>query len=112
MTDLHDLSALELLDQYRRKTLSPLDVAKDVVSWIERCEPKLHAMYAFDPEGALASAKGAEARWQKGQPTGGLDGVPITIKENIATKGVPVPLGTAATELKPAPADAPPAALA
>ncbi len=110
MTNLHDLSALELLDQYRRKTLSPLDVARDVVSWIERCEPKLHAMYAFDPEGALASAKGAEARWQKGEPAGGLDGVPITIKENIATKGVPVPLGTAATELKPAAADAPPAA--
>ena len=36
--------------------------------------------------------------------------MPITIKENIATKGVPVPLGTAATELVPAAADAPPAA--
>jgi aspartyl-tRNA(Asn)/glutamyl-tRNA(Gln) amidotransferase subunit A len=36
--------------------------------------------------------------------------VPLTIKENIATKGVPVPLGTAATELKPSPVDAPPAA--
>ena len=33
--------------------------------------------------------------------------MPITIKENIATKGVPVPLGTAATELVPAAADAP-----
>ena len=110
MTDLHDLSALDLLAQYRRKALSPLDVAKDVLSWIERCEPKLKAMYAFDPEAALASAKASETRWQKGVPTGGLDGVPITIKENIATKGVPVPLGTAATELKPAPADAPPAA--
>jgi aspartyl-tRNA(Asn)/glutamyl-tRNA(Gln) amidotransferase subunit A len=36
--------------------------------------------------------------------------VPITIKENIATKGVPVPLGTAATELLPAAQDAPAAA--
>ena len=36
--------------------------------------------------------------------------MPVTIKENIATKGVPVPLGTAATELVPAAADAPPAA--
>ena len=33
-----------------------------------------------------------------------------TIKENIATRGVPMPLGTAATELAPAPDDAPPAA--
>jgi aspartyl-tRNA(Asn)/glutamyl-tRNA(Gln) amidotransferase subunit A len=36
--------------------------------------------------------------------------VPVTIKENIATQGDPVPLGTAATQLVPAPADAPPAA--
>src|SRR6202012_2796768 len=37
-------------------------------------------------------------------------GVPITIKENIATRGLPVPLGTAATVLKPAAEDAPAAA--
>jgi aspartyl-tRNA(Asn)/glutamyl-tRNA(Gln) amidotransferase subunit A len=36
--------------------------------------------------------------------------VPTTIKENIATKGVPVPLGAATTKLVPAAADAPPAA--
>ena len=47
---------------------------------------------------------------RQGKPQGALDGVPITIKENIATKGVPVPLGTAATELVPAAADAPAAA--
>ena len=39
-----------------------------------------------------------------------LDGLPATVKENIATKGVPVPLGTAARELVPAAADAPAAA--
>jgi len=36
--------------------------------------------------------------------------VPTTIKENIATQGVPVPVGTAATVLTPAERDAPPAA--
>ena len=110
MTDLADMSAVDLLKQYRAKTLSPLEVAKAVVARIERYEPKLKAMYAFDPEGALASARASEMRWQKGEKTGALDGVPITIKENIASKGVPVPLGTAATELKPSPVDAPPAA--
>ena len=34
----------------------------------------------------------------------------MTIKENVATRGVPVPLGSAATELVPAQCDAPPAA--
>ena len=110
MTDLADLSAVDLLAQYRSKSLSPLEVTKAVIARIEAYEPKLQAMWAFDPEGAIASARGAESRWQKGEPTGALDGVPITIKENIATKGVPVPLGTAATELKPAAVDAPPAA--
>jgi aspartyl-tRNA(Asn)/glutamyl-tRNA(Gln) amidotransferase subunit A len=41
---------------------------------------------------------------------GPLDGVPVTIKENIATRGVPVPLGAATTALVPSPVDAPPAA--
>jgi aspartyl-tRNA(Asn)/glutamyl-tRNA(Gln) amidotransferase subunit A len=36
--------------------------------------------------------------------------VPATIKENIATRGDPMPAGTAAVDLKPATADAPPAA--
>jgi aspartyl-tRNA(Asn)/glutamyl-tRNA(Gln) amidotransferase subunit A len=110
MTDLPDLSAVDLLTQYRSKSLSPLEVTNAVIGRIERCEPSLKAMYAFDPETALVSARASETRWQKGEPSGALDGVPVTIKENIATKGVPVPLGTAATELKPAPADAPPAA--
>jgi Asp-tRNA(Asn)/Glu-tRNA(Gln) amidotransferase A subunit family amidase len=41
---------------------------------------------------------------------GPLDGIPATVKENIATKGTPIPLGTAARPLDPAPHDAPPAA--
>ena len=47
--------------------------------------------------------------WRRGEARA-LEGVPVTIKENIATKGVPVPLGTAARELAAAPADAPAAA--
>ncbi len=36
--------------------------------------------------------------------------MPVTIKENIATKGVPVPVGTAAADMTPSPVDAPPSA--
>lgn len=73
-------------------------------------EPKLHATYALDPDGARVQARQSEERWRRGEPAGALDGVPITMKENIATTGVPVPLGTAATVLVPAASDAPPAA--
>ena len=45
---VHDLSAVELLAGYRAKTLSPLEVARDVLAHIERWEPHLHATYALD----------------------------------------------------------------
>ena len=77
---------------------------------IERWEPHLHATYALDADAALAQARDSEARWRRGEPLSALDGVPVTIKENIATRGVPMPLGCAATELVPAADDAPPAA--
>jgi aspartyl-tRNA(Asn)/glutamyl-tRNA(Gln) amidotransferase subunit A len=107
---LHELSATELLRRYRSGELSPLEVVRDTLRHIGRWEPHLHATYALDPEGAMAQAEASQARWLKGVPIGTLDGVPVTVKENIATRGVPVPLGTAATTLVPAAADAPPAA--
>ncbi len=109
MTDLADLSAAEMLAAYADGSLSPVAVTQAVIARIEAWEPRLNALYANDPEGALAQAAASEARWRKGQALA-LDGVPCTIKENIATRGTPVPLGTAARELTPASEDAPPAA--
>ncbi|MGL6113134.1 MAG: amidase family protein, partial [Rubrivivax sp.] len=110
MADLHELSAAELLALYAARHASPLEATRAVIAHIEAWEPHLHATYAFDPEGALAQARASEARWLKGQPLGSLDGVPTLLKENIATKGVPMPVGCAATELVPMAEDAPPAA--
>ena len=110
MTELHQLPAHELVSAYRRRTLSPVEVTQAVLARIERWEPHLHATYLLRPEAALAQARACEARWLRGEPRGALDGVPATIKDNIATEGDPVPLGTAATPLIPAPMDAPPAA--
>lgn len=108
-TPLQALSASELLDVYGHGEVSPVEVLREVLEHIERWEPQLHATWALDAEAALVAARDSEARWARGEPLA-LDGVPVTIKENIATRGTPVPLGTAATELLPAPADAPPAA--
>src|SRR5471030_2093463 len=110
VTSLHDLSAVDLVAGYRTRQFSPSEVLEDVLAHIAVWEPHLKALYAFDPEGARATAKASTERWHKGEPSGALDGVPATIKENIATKGVPVPLGAATTKLVPAPMDAPPAA--
>jgi aspartyl-tRNA(Asn)/glutamyl-tRNA(Gln) amidotransferase subunit A len=107
---LHDLSAAELGALYQARRLSPVETAQAVLAHIERWEPRLCATYALDAGNALAMARASEARWMKGEALGPLDGVPVTLKENIASRGVPVPLGTAATDLVPAAEDAPPAA--
>jgi aspartyl-tRNA(Asn)/glutamyl-tRNA(Gln) amidotransferase subunit A len=109
MTALHDRSAAELLALYAAREASPVEVLRDLLAHIERCEPHIAATWALDADAALQAARASEARWQRGQAHA-LDGVPVTIKENVATQGTPVPLGSAATVLVPAPADAPPAA--
>src|SRR6202000_1833144 len=110
VTPLHDLSAVDLLAGYRGKQFSPSEVLDDVLAQIEKWEPHIKALYAFDPDSARAAAKASTERCQSGTPSAALDGVPVTIKENIATKGVPVPLGAASNKHVPSPVDAPPAA--
>src|SRR6195256_5158591 len=110
VTSLHDLSAVDLIAGFRARQFSPSEVLEDVIAHIAAWEPHIKALYAFDPDGARATAKASTERWQQGEPTGLLDGVPVTIKDNIATKGVPVPLGAATATLVPSAVDAPPAA--
>src|SRR6201990_1185895 len=110
VTPLHDLSAVDLIAGYRAKQFTPSEVLEDVLTHVAAWEPHIKALYAFDPDGARAVAKASTDRWQNGEPSGTLDGVPVTIKDNIATKGVPVPLGAASVKLVPAEKDAPPAA--
>jgi aspartyl-tRNA(Asn)/glutamyl-tRNA(Gln) amidotransferase subunit A len=107
---LHDLSAVDMIAGFLARTFSPTEVLEDVLAHVAAWEPHLKALYAFDPDGARKVARQSTERWHKGEPIGPLDGVPVTIKENIATKGVPVPLGAATSKLVPAAADAPPSA--
>src|SRR5258708_16333049 len=108
---MHEESAAALSTSYARGALSPLEVTRAALERIARWEPKINAMYRVGADGALAAARAAEARWRAGKPLSPLDGVPLTIKENIYTAGDPSPIGTRANEDAPAqPADAPPAA--
>ncbi|MES2959289.1 MAG: amidase [Pseudomonadota bacterium] len=109
MAALHDRSATELLALYAGREASPVDVVRELLAHIERSEPHIAATWALDAEASLQAARDSEARWQRGQARA-LDGVPVTVKENIATRGTPVPLGSAATVLTPAASEAPPAA--
>ena len=108
-TQPYAMSAVELLRLYRTRELSPAEAMASVIARVEAYEPHIHATYLYAPERALSEARASEARWAKGEPVGPLDGVPVTIKDNIATRGDPKPVGTAAEDLAPQKADAPPA---
>ncbi len=110
MADLIDLNTLEILALYRDKALSPSEYWQAVEARIEAFEPIVNALYAYDPEGARRQAAASTQRWLRGETLGPLDGLPVSLKELIATKGQPVPLGTKAVELVPALEDAPVAA--
>lgn len=113
-TELHALTAAELSAGYAAGRFTPPEVLQAVQAHIARWEPHVQALWHYDAERdarqALAAAHASQARWRAGTPLSPLDGVPGTLKENIATAGTPLPLGSAATEPVPAAADAPPAA--
>jgi aspartyl-tRNA(Asn)/glutamyl-tRNA(Gln) amidotransferase subunit A len=107
MPHLADLTAAALSKAYAAKTLSPVEVTRAVLARIEACEPAINAMYIVSSDAALAAAKAAEARWAKGAPLSALDGVPVTVKENIGTKGDPAPIGVPIADMTPRAEDTP-----
>ena len=66
-------------------------------------EPAINAFCATDDEGLLAAARASEARWTKGEPCGALDGVPVSIKDNINLAGMTCFRGSAVSSREPAP---------
>lgn len=107
---LHDLTAAELSDAFARRELSPVEAVTAVLTRIDACEPRVNAMYLVSRESSLAAARESEGRWRAGAPRSPLDGVPVTLKENLYTRGDPAPIGTAAGDLAPRSADSPVAA--
>jgi aspartyl-tRNA(Asn)/glutamyl-tRNA(Gln) amidotransferase subunit A len=91
---LCELTATEMLANFRNKNLSPVDVCKAVFDQIRARDKKINAFCALNEDEAFASARASESRWQKGQPMGALDGVPVAIKDLILTKGMPTLRGS------------------
>jgi aspartyl-tRNA(Asn)/glutamyl-tRNA(Gln) amidotransferase subunit A len=91
--DLCALSATELLDRYRKHELSPVEVTRAVMQRIEELNPVLNAFNLVSQE-AEKDAKASEKRWAAGQPQGLLDGVPVSIKDIVLTKGWPTLRGS------------------
>ncbi len=90
--DLCFMSAGDLIAAYRSKSLSPVEVTEAVLSRIDRLNPALNAYVLVDREGALATARAAQEAYASGS-AGPLAGIPISIKDLTATKGMRTTMG-------------------
>jgi aspartyl-tRNA(Asn)/glutamyl-tRNA(Gln) amidotransferase subunit A len=106
--DVAFLDAVALAAAFRRRSLSPVEVARALISRIEALDPPVNAIVHVDPALTLAQAKASEARYVAGAPLSALDGVPVTIKDLSAVAGWPRRRGSLALDpVKPAPEDTP-----
>ena len=85
--DVAYLSALDLIDAYRRRALSPVEVTAVTLARIDRLNPRLKAFITVSHESAMAEARAAEQAYRDGT-AGLLAGVPMSIKDLTPTKGI------------------------
>lgn len=96
-TEICYLSATELRDHYARRALSPVEVTEATLARIERLNPRLNAFLMVTADRALAEARTAERAYAPGGAPRPLEGIPVTIKDNQATKGIRTTNGSLVT---------------
>ncbi|MGI5408779.1 amidase [Streptomyces chartreusis] len=94
MTDLTALTAVQLLDGYRKGDFSPLDATRATLERAERIQPEVNAFVRLTADEALARAGESAERWRRGEPAGLLDGVPVTVKDILLLRGSPTLRGS------------------
>jgi len=88
------LPATRLVELYRSRQLSPVEVIEESLRRLERYESATNAFVLYDPHTAMAMARASEGRWQRGEPQGLLDGVPVALKDTVLAKGWPRRIGS------------------
>jgi aspartyl-tRNA(Asn)/glutamyl-tRNA(Gln) amidotransferase subunit A len=80
--------ASELAAAYGCGLATPSEVLRDVLARIEDVNPTINAIVTLDVKGAQAAADASNRRWAAGQRLSPVDGVPLTIKDNILVRGL------------------------
>src|SRR5579859_3237016 len=91
---LWSLTAHELVEGYRSGTFTPVQATLAVLDRCAAVNSKLNAVIALDRDGALRDAHESAERWRNGGPLSDLDGVPISVKDNLYLKGLPATWGS------------------
>ncbi|MEV5877944.1 amidase [Streptomyces sp. NPDC052101] len=91
---LTDLTAVQLLDGYRKGEFSPVEATEQALERARRTQPEVNAFVRLTEEDARARARESEERWRRGEPAGLLDGVPVTVKDILLLRGHPTLRGS------------------
>jgi amidase len=94
MDELIYISATSLAKAIREKRVSSYEVVEAYIHRIELVNPLLNAVVQLTAETALAQAKAADGTLARGEITGPLHGIPITIKDSFDTKDIISTAGT------------------
>jgi aspartyl-tRNA(Asn)/glutamyl-tRNA(Gln) amidotransferase subunit A len=92
--------ATALADGYRSGQLTPLDAVRACLARIEAVNPQINAFVA-QREAVLDDAQASTERFRQGQPLSPLDGIPLSIKDNLATADLPTTWGSPALRAHP-----------
>lgn len=87
-------SIRELHKQLIRKERSAVEIAQEALDQIQALEPKLHSFLHVTSEQALEQARQVDAKIAAGEEIGLLAGIPIGIKDNMCTQGIPTTCGS------------------
>jgi len=94
MSDLIKLSAADLAHKLAGKEVSAVEVTEAHLARIDQVDPDVHAFLHVDRDGALASANAIDDQRANGQTLPVLAGVPLGLKDILATKGLPTTCGS------------------
>ncbi|MEV6172739.1 amidase [Streptomyces sp. NPDC051954] len=94
MSELTELTAVQLVDGYRKGEFSPVEATRAALERAERIQPVVNAFVRLEPEEALAQAAASADRWRRGEPAGLVDGVPATVKDILLMRGGPTLKGS------------------
>jgi aspartyl-tRNA(Asn)/glutamyl-tRNA(Gln) amidotransferase subunit A len=95
MRDAWALTAADLAAAYAAGAVTPEAALESVLGRIEAVNPDLNAVVTIDLVGARAAAAAAGARWRAGQALGPLDGIALTVKDNLFVGGLRATWGSA-----------------